>query len=124
MRVWVCNLKKSHILFSYFFSNFPLNYFDNSHFSIFPVIFAPLPPVMAVAAIDIYNGERFVVFIFVSSILYSTPFSLLYEAVGICLLAVAGFVLEVAVERCSVSFDRFSIRLVNIYIFHELVMIR
>ncbi|KMZ58254.1 hypothetical protein ZOSMA_78G00210 [Zostera marina] len=65
---------------------------------------------MAVAAIDIYNGERFVVFIFVSSILYSTPFSLLYEAVGICLLAVAGFVREVAVERCSVSFDRFSIR--------------
>ncbi|XP_004487072.1 dolichol kinase EVAN [Cicer arietinum] len=44
------------------------------------------------------NGERVVVLFFISTILYSLPFSLLSHALSLSLLALASFFLEISVE--------------------------
>ncbi|XP_072995919.1 dolichol kinase EVAN isoform X1 [Typha latifolia] len=56
------------------------------------------------------NGERAVVFLFVSRVLASVPLSLSVEAVGFVLLAVAALLVEIAVESSEVVLRRFKTR--------------
>ncbi|XP_008800540.2 dolichol kinase EVAN-like isoform X1 [Phoenix dactylifera] len=58
---------------------------------------------------ELCNGERAVVFLFVSRVIYSAPLSLSYEAAALCLLAVAGLVIEISAES-STALDRFKTR--------------
>ncbi|XP_073102813.1 dolichol kinase EVAN isoform X3 [Elaeis guineensis] len=67
-----------------------------------------VPGAMTGAA-ELCNGERAVVFLFVSGVLYSSPLSLSYEAAALCLLAVAGLVIEISAES-STALDRFKTR--------------
>uniref|UniRef100_A0A1D1XFZ3 dolichol kinase n=1 Tax=Anthurium amnicola TaxID=1678845 RepID=A0A1D1XFZ3_9ARAE len=63
------------------------------------------------AATELFSGERVVVSMFISRVLLSVPPSLFYEAVGLCLLAVAALLLEIAFERSPAAVDRFRTRL-------------
>ncbi|KAK1426274.1 hypothetical protein QVD17_14944 [Tagetes erecta] len=57
-----------------------------------------LPHAMAPS---ILNGERAVVLLFVSSILYSAHISILFEAISFSLLAVFALFVEISVESCG-----------------------
>ncbi|ONK63743.1 uncharacterized protein A4U43_C07F18450 [Asparagus officinalis] len=48
---------------------------------------------------ELCNGERAVVFLFISRVLFSIPLSLLYEAFALCLLAIAGLAVEISAEN-------------------------
>ncbi|KEH39386.1 putative dolichol kinase [Medicago truncatula] len=54
-----------------------------------------------------FNGERLIVLFFISTILYSLPFSLLSHGVSLSLLAIASFFLEISVDS---SVSPFSLR--------------
>ncbi|CAA6673374.1 unnamed protein product [Spirodela intermedia] len=62
------------------------------------------------AAADLCNGERFVVLMFLSRVLFSVPTSLSYEAIGLGVLAVAGLIVEISVERSGDAARRFRTR--------------
>ncbi|KAG0453141.1 hypothetical protein HPP92_025496 [Vanilla planifolia] len=62
-------------------------------------------------AAELFNGERVVVFLFLSRVLFSVPTSLAYEAVALCLLAAAGLLIEISVENSAAALDRFKTRL-------------
>ncbi|XP_024983399.1 dolichol kinase EVAN isoform X1 [Cynara cardunculus var. scolymus] len=55
-------------------------------------------------ASSLLNGERAVVLLFVSSIEYSTPISLIYESMSFCLLAVFALFVEISVESYGSDF--------------------
>ncbi|CAK9158537.1 unnamed protein product [Ilex paraguariensis] len=65
---------------------------------------------MVAMASSLMNGERFVVVFFISQILFSTPFSLLYEAVSLTLLSLFALFVEIAVEFSSDSLSPFKSR--------------
>ncbi|KAK8957652.1 hypothetical protein KSP39_PZI000665 [Platanthera zijinensis] len=60
--------------------------------------------------LDLWNGERVVVFLFVSRILFSVPSALGYEGVALILLAGSGLVVEIFVENSSAVLDQFKTR--------------
>nr|XP_019710994.1 dolichol kinase EVAN isoform X2 [Elaeis guineensis] len=55
------------------------------------------------------NGERAVVFLFVSRVLFSAPLSLFFENAALVLLTVSGLVVEISAES-STALDRFKTR--------------
>ncbi|XP_008789547.1 dolichol kinase EVAN-like [Phoenix dactylifera] len=55
------------------------------------------------------NGERAVVLLFVSRVLFSAPLSLSFEAAALVLLTVCGLVVEISAD-CSTALDRFKTR--------------
>lgn len=59
---------------------------------------------------ELCNGERVVVFLFVSRILFSVPLPLAYEAAALVLLTVAGFLVEISVENSAIVLDQFKTR--------------
>lgn len=61
------------------------------------------------AVAELCNGERAVVFLFVCRVLYSAPLSLSYEVAALCLLTVAGLVIEISAES-STALGRFKTR--------------
>ncbi|PKU82479.1 dolichol kinase EVAN [Dendrobium catenatum] len=52
-------------------------------------------------AFELFNGERVVVFLFVSRILFTVPFSFAYESAALVLLAIAGVLVEISIENSS-----------------------
>ncbi|KAI3840680.1 hypothetical protein MKW92_012668 [Papaver armeniacum] len=53
---------------------------------------------MATSAVSLFNGERIVVVLFLTRILFCIPKSLYYESLGLCLLAFAGLFIEISAE--------------------------
>ncbi|WOK98358.1 dolichol kinase EVAN [Canna indica] len=64
---------------------------------------------MAAAAAELFNGERTVVFLFISRVLFAAPVSVFYEAVALFLLAVGGLLVEISAEG-STALRRFKTR--------------
>ncbi|KAL0916848.1 hypothetical protein M5K25_014391 [Dendrobium thyrsiflorum] len=60
-------------------------------------------------ALELFNGERVVVFLFVSRILFAVPFSFVYESAALVLLAIAGLLVEISIEN-SAALDYFKNR--------------
>ncbi|XP_020599987.1 dolichol kinase EVAN isoform X1 [Phalaenopsis equestris] len=61
-------------------------------------------------AVELFNGERVVVFLFVSRILFAAPFLLVYEAAALVVLAIAGLLVEISVENSVATLDCFKSR--------------
>ncbi|KAG1359665.1 putative dolichol kinase EVAN [Cocos nucifera] len=61
------------------------------------------------AMAQLCNGERAVIFLFVSRVLFSAPLSLSFEAAALVLLTVSGLVVEISAES-STALDRFKTR--------------
>ncbi|XP_026417627.1 dolichol kinase EVAN-like isoform X2 [Papaver somniferum] len=64
---------------------------------------------MATSAVSLFNGERTVVVLFLTRILFCIPKSLYYESLGLCLLAFAGLFIEISAENSS-SLNQFKPR--------------
>ncbi|XP_010253970.1 PREDICTED: dolichol kinase EVAN [Nelumbo nucifera] len=64
---------------------------------------------MAAMSVSLNNGERTVVLLFISCVLFSLPLSLLYQGFALCLLTLAGLFVEVSAEN-STSLSRFKTR--------------
>ncbi|RWW26234.1 hypothetical protein GW17_00009394 [Ensete ventricosum] len=64
---------------------------------------------MAAGAAELFNGERAVVLLFVSRVLFSVPLSLFYEALALFLLVAGGLVVEISAEGSTVP-HRFKTR--------------
>lgn len=64
---------------------------------------------MAAAASALWNGERAVVLLFVSVIMFSLPLSLLVHGLALCLVALAAFFVEIRLEF-SPPISQFMIR--------------
>ncbi|KAI3902215.1 hypothetical protein MKW92_028794 [Papaver armeniacum] len=56
---------------------------------------------MATYVVSLFNGERTVVVLFPTRILFCIPKSLYYESLGLCLLAFAGLFIEISSENSS-----------------------
>ncbi|KAI3876893.1 hypothetical protein MKW92_016918 [Papaver armeniacum] len=56
---------------------------------------------MATSAVSLFNGERIVVVLFLTRILFCIPKSLYYESLGLCLLAFAGLFIEISAENST-----------------------
>ncbi|XP_026401125.1 dolichol kinase EVAN-like isoform X2 [Papaver somniferum] len=61
------------------------------------------------SAVSLLNGERTVVVLFLTRILFCMPKSLYYESLGLCLLAFAGLFIEICAEN-STSLNQFKPR--------------
>ncbi|CAL9104354.1 unnamed protein product [Musa textilis] len=64
---------------------------------------------MAAGAAELFNGERAVILLFVSRVLFSVPVSLLYEALALFLLVAGGLLVEISAES-STAPHRFKTR--------------
>ncbi|KAI3896748.1 hypothetical protein MKW98_009601 [Papaver atlanticum] len=53
------------------------------------------------SAVSLFNGERTVVVLFLTRILFCIPKSLYYESLGLCLLALAGLFSEISAENST-----------------------
>ncbi|XP_026440077.1 dolichol kinase EVAN-like [Papaver somniferum] len=61
------------------------------------------------SAVSLFNGERTVVVLFLTRILFCIPKSLYYESLGLCFLAFAGLFIEISAEN-STSLNQFKPR--------------
>ncbi|KAF9607305.1 hypothetical protein IFM89_033850 [Coptis chinensis] len=59
---------------------------------------------MASSSSMLLNGERGVVFVFITRVLFSVPISLLYEALSLSLLSFAGLLVEIFLENSKSHF--------------------
>ncbi|KAJ6838265.1 dolichol kinase EVAN [Iris pallida] len=63
-----------------------------------------------VTELELFNGERAVIFLFVSHVLFSVPSPLLLEAAALCFLSVAGLLVEIAAAANPDALCRFRTR--------------